>query len=142
MEHEGCPRVHCSVSAVSNYGHEAAVRKENVVFSISCKNFRATSIGAVLYTIGHGSRTAEEFVTLLREAGIRRLADVRAQPASRRYPHFCRHALDRLLMAERIRYVWEGRAAWREPEVKWAGPLRRERAVAPSALNGSWAPLA
>jgi len=125
MEHEGCPRVHCSVSAVSNYGHEAAVRKENVVFSISCKNFRATSIGAVLYTIGHGSRTAEEFVTLLREAGIRRLAD-----------------LDRLLMAERIRYVWEGRAAWREPEVKWAGPLRRERAVAPSALNGSWAPLA
>lgn len=41
-----------------------------------------------IFTIGHSTRTAAEFLELLRENGIRRLADIRRFPASRRLPHF------------------------------------------------------
>ena len=41
-----------------------------------------------IYTIGHSTRTLEEFIGLLREHGISRLADIRRFPGSRRHPHF------------------------------------------------------
>lgn len=41
-----------------------------------------------LWTIGHSTRKAEEFVALLAENRIKLLADVRRFPGSRRYPHF------------------------------------------------------
>jgi uncharacterized protein (DUF488 family) len=41
-----------------------------------------------IFTIGHSTRTSEEFRKLLEENGIRRLADIRRFPASRRLPHF------------------------------------------------------
>jgi uncharacterized protein (DUF488 family) len=63
-----------------------------------------------IHTIGHGNRTAEEFVGLLQRAGIRHLVDVRAFPASRRHPHFARAALERTLGDARIVYSWEGEA--------------------------------
>jgi uncharacterized protein (DUF488 family) len=65
----------------------------------------------VVYTVGHGSRTLEEFLTLLRHYGIRCLADIRAYPGSRRHPHFAREAL----AAEGIRWAGSGRipARWR-----------------------------
>jgi len=50
-----------------------------------------------IYTIGHSTRTLEELVTLLREHGVTRLADVRRFPGSRRHPHFSREALERSL---------------------------------------------
>jgi uncharacterized protein (DUF488 family) len=40
------------------------------------------------YTIGHSRRTVEEFVTLLREAGVNLLVDVRTIPRSRTNPQF------------------------------------------------------
>jgi len=43
---------------------------------------------SVVFTIGHGIRAIEEFIALLRAAGIERLVDVRAYPVSRRYPQF------------------------------------------------------
>lgn len=64
----------------------------------------------MIYTIGHGNRSIEEFLTLLKEAGIECLVDVRAYPASRRHPQFAREALERSLAARGIRYAWEGKA--------------------------------
>lgn len=62
-----------------------------------------------LYTIGHGNRSAEGFVTLLNEAGIEVLADVRAHPVSKRHPQFARAALKAELARSGIGYVWEGK---------------------------------
>lgn len=61
-----------------------------------------------VYTIGHGNRPLEEFIALLRDAGVTCLVDVRAFPGSRRHPHFSRQALEGTLPAAGIDYVWEG----------------------------------
>ncbi len=58
-----------------------------------------------VYTIGHGTRPAEELVACLREADVRTLVDVRRFPGSRRNPQFNRDALDELLAASGIRYL-------------------------------------
>ncbi|MDQ3874051.1 MAG: DUF488 family protein [Actinomycetota bacterium] len=58
-----------------------------------------------IYTIGHGTRPAEELVACLREAGVRTLVDVRRFPGSRRNPQFNRDTLDESLAATGIRYV-------------------------------------
>jgi len=58
-----------------------------------------------LYTIGHSTRTAEEFIELLRRHAVERLIDVRAFPGSKRYPHFGRDALRGSLVAAGIEYV-------------------------------------
>jgi uncharacterized protein (DUF488 family) len=42
----------------------------------------------IIYTIGHSTRSEEEFFSLLLENGIKVLADVRRFPGSKRYPHF------------------------------------------------------
>ena len=59
-----------------------------------------------IYSIGHSNRSLEDFLALLRGAEIRGVADVRAYPASRRWPHFNREALDPSLAAAGIRYLW------------------------------------
>lgn len=41
-----------------------------------------------LWTIGHSTRTIEEFIALLQSNDIEVLADVRHYPGSRKYPHF------------------------------------------------------
>jgi uncharacterized protein (DUF488 family) len=58
-----------------------------------------------IYTIGHSTRPLEELIALLREHGIRRLADIRRFPGSRRYPHFSRDALEVSLPEHGIEYV-------------------------------------
>jgi len=50
-------------------------------------------VTASAYTIGHSTRTSDELLALLREAGIRLVADVRAFPSSRRHPQFNSNAL-------------------------------------------------
>jgi len=64
----------------------------------------------VIYTIGHGNRSIEEFLGLLKDAAIEFLVDVRAYPASRRHPQFARASLEGSLADAGIRYVWEGTA--------------------------------
>lgn len=58
-----------------------------------------------LYTIGHSTRAAEEFLALLRRHGIEQLIDVRAFPGSRRHPHFGRDALRAFMTGAAIAYV-------------------------------------
>ena len=50
------------------------------------------------------------FVSLLQDAGIELLVDVRAYPASRRHPHFSRTPLAESLLDAGIRYDWQGAA--------------------------------
>jgi uncharacterized protein (DUF488 family) len=56
------------------------------------------------YTAGHGTRTAEELVGLLRKAAVQTLIDVRRYPGSRRNPQFNKAALAEWLAAAGIRY--------------------------------------
>jgi len=58
-----------------------------------------------IYTIGHSTRSLDELVALLREHAVRRLADIRRYPGSRRYPHFSRDALQVSLPEHGIEYV-------------------------------------
>ena len=57
-----------------------------------------------LYTVGHSTRSLEEFLELLSSFDIRRLADVRRFPASRRHPHFAASNLAPALEAHHILY--------------------------------------
>src|SRR5581483_11197259 len=59
---------------------------------------------AVVYTIGHSTRSLDELLALLHAHGITQLADVRTVPGSRRHPHFGGDALSRSLPAARITY--------------------------------------
>lgn len=61
---------------------------------------------AVLYTIGHSTRTLEELVAALKAHQVATLVDIRAFPMSRRLPHFNREALEKSLPAAGIRYLW------------------------------------
>ncbi len=47
----------------------------------------------IVYTVGYSTRGIEEFIAILRDGGVTRIADVRAFPASRRHPQFGRAAL-------------------------------------------------
>ncbi len=57
-----------------------------------------------VFTIGHGTRPAEELVACLHEAGVATLVDVRRFPSSRRHPQFNRGALAETLARAGIAY--------------------------------------
>jgi uncharacterized protein (DUF488 family) len=57
-----------------------------------------------IWTIGHSTRAIDDFISLLKENEINLLADVRAWPGSKRYPHFNKEALAESLTAHGIRY--------------------------------------
>ena len=64
------------------------------------------SVGpAKLHTIGHSTRTLDDFIRLLNGEGVAHLVDVRAFPTSARYPHFNRKNLADSLAGEGIRYT-------------------------------------
>lgn len=87
------------------------------------------SVSTTAFSIGHGNRSASDFVALLRDAGVTCVVDVRAYPASRRHPQFARIALEPALRAAGIRYLWEGAAL---------GGMRSPRADSPHvALSDS-----
>jgi uncharacterized protein (DUF488 family) len=81
----------------------------------------------VVYTIGHSTRTIDELVALLLEAGVTRVVDVRAFPMSRRHPQFNRDALSVSLPASGIDYQHLPALGGRRGAKK-AGPSR----------NGLW----
>jgi uncharacterized protein (DUF488 family) len=58
-----------------------------------------------IWTIGHSTRSIEEFIQLLKALDIRALADVRQFPGSRRYPHFNQEQLSSSLAKAGIDYT-------------------------------------
>ena len=83
----------------------------------------------VVYTIGHSTRTLEEFVGLLNYNQVKLLVDVRTIPASRRMPHFAKPALEVSMPQNSIGYL-------HMPEL---GGLRR---AVPESINVGWRDLA
>jgi Protein of unknown function, DUF488 len=59
---------------------------------------------ARIWTIGHSTRKIDIFLSLLKESGIKFVADVRMYPGSKRYPQFGREALAKSLSEYGIRY--------------------------------------
>ena len=57
------------------------------------------------FSIGHSTRELADFLALLAESRIERLADIRRYPGSRRYPHFSRESLARALPEQGVEYV-------------------------------------
>lgn len=78
-----------------------------------------------IWTIGHSTRTHEDFLGLLAAHGIEAIADVRRFPGSRRYPWFASEALAGSLPAAAIEYGW----------VPQLGGRRR---VQPGSTNTGW----
>jgi uncharacterized protein (DUF488 family) len=58
-----------------------------------------------VWTIGHSTRTIEEFIEALRANRIKLVADVRLLPGSKRYPQFNKEALAKSLSAAGIGYA-------------------------------------
>jgi uncharacterized protein (DUF488 family) len=69
-----------------------------------------------ILTIGYGNRNIDEFVALLKQAGVSYLADVRSVPYSRRSPEYSRELLERRLRSENIRYIFLGNLLGGRPE--------------------------
>jgi uncharacterized protein (DUF488 family) len=78
-----------------------------------------------IYTVGHSTRSFEDFAALLEAHGVRQLADIRTIPRSRRHPQFERDALERTLALRGIEYR----------HVPGLGGLRRPR---PDSPNTGW----
>ena len=84
-----------------------------------------------VWTVGHSTRSAEEFREILKAHGIKVLVDVRMFPGSRRYPQFNRATLSESLTELGIEYKHEpqlgGRrapradshnTAWKNPQFR------------------------
>jgi len=69
-----------------------------------------------VWTVGHSTRTADEFIALLRQHGIRTLVDIRTVPRSRRVPWTGIDALPQVLSRAGIDYAHlEGLGGLRKP---------------------------
>lgn len=78
-----------------------------------------------IWTVGHSTRSLDEFIELLKAHKIQLLADVRRFPGSRRLPHFNRENLSESLLRAGIEYV-------HFPE------LGGRRRVHPDSPNTAW----
>ena len=78
-----------------------------------------------IYTIGHSTRSLDEFIEVLRAHDIGRVADIRTVPRSRRHPHFSADALRRSLPMVGIEYR----------HFPGLGGLRKPRR---DSRNGAW----
>src|SRR4051794_24911773 len=80
------------------------------------------------YTIGHSTRTLDEFVDLLRSAGASCVVDVRTVPRSRTNPQYNRDTLPDALAPHGIGYV----------HIAALGGLRSKARSAPPEVNAFW----
>ena len=80
------------------------------------------------FTIGHSTRTIEEFVDLLKEAGVRLVVDVRTVPRSRTNPQYNRDVLPNTLGEFQIGYE----------HIAALGGLRGHKRSTPEATNAFW----
>jgi len=61
-----------------------------------------------IWDIGHSTRTEQEFIVLLRKNRIEAVADVRRFPSSKKFPHFGKEHLAKVLRKNSIDYLWIG----------------------------------
>jgi len=58
----------------------------------------------IIWTIGHSTRTLDEFIALLKSFQIECVVDIRSFPGSRRYPYFNKEALEISLSENNVKY--------------------------------------
>jgi len=81
---------------------------------------------AEILSVGHSNHEEDEFLELVRGAGIELIADVRRYPGSRRQPHFERTALAAVLLEADVGYRSLGET------------LGGRRRPVPGSPNGAW----
>jgi uncharacterized protein (DUF488 family) len=79
----------------------------------------------IIWTIGHSTRSIDEFISLLNSYHIELIADIRSLPGSRRYPQFNKEELQVSLPDHGIRYI----------HLKELGGRRK---VQPGSVNTGW----
>ena len=79
----------------------------------------------VVFTIGHSTRTWQDFLELLRINGVERVVDIRSIPRSKHNPQFERKSLSTKLRSAKIGYV----------HLRKLGGLRHAR---PNSPNIGW----
>jgi uncharacterized protein (DUF488 family) len=80
------------------------------------------------FTIGHSTRSIEEFIELLRPTEVRLVVDVRTVPRSRHNPQFNRETLPATLSRYQIGYE----------HIAELGGLRSHKRDVPPNVNGFW----
>ena len=83
----------------------------------------------IIWTIGHSTRSLEEFVAMLHSFKIELVADIRSYPGSRKFPQFNKEALEISLPQNNIEYIY----------LKDLGGRRK---VNPDSKNTAWRHLA
>lgn len=83
----------------------------------------------IIWTIGHSTRSLDEFIGMLNSFQIEVVADIRSYPGSRKFPQFNKEALEISLPQNNIQYV----------HLKKLGGRRK---VNPDSKNTSWRHLA
>ena len=61
-----------------------------------------------IFSVGHSNRSLESLIGLLSDLGVSTLVDVRARPASRRFPWLDRRRLEPAISEAGMGYLWEG----------------------------------
>jgi uncharacterized protein (DUF488 family) len=77
---------------------------------------------AILFSIGHSTRSLEELIEALKAHDIGTLVDIRSFPMSRRLPHFNREALEESLSGAGIRYIWMKELGGRRKKIRDDSP--------------------
>lgn len=67
----------------------------------------------MIYTIGHSTRSSDEFINILKTANVSCLVDVRSFPGSRRVPQFNKFSMEQWLPENDIEYIHEPRLGGR-----------------------------
>lgn len=70
------------------------------------------------YTVGHSTRTVEEFIELLRAANIKLVVDIRSFPRSRTNPQFNEETLPATLKKYQIDYLHLSKLGGRRNKIK------------------------
>ncbi len=78
-----------------------------------------------IWTIGHSTRTLEEFLQMLKSFEIELLVDVRHYPGSRKFPQFNKESMEKTIPENRIEY-------------KHIVELGGRRKVDPNSTNDAW----
>lgn len=79
----------------------------------------------MIFTVGHSTRGAADFLELLKKHGVAGVADVRTIPRSRLHPHFSADSLSIFLPKHEIDYI----------HLPGLGGLRKPRR---DSVNGGW----
>ncbi len=69
-----------------------------------------------ILTLGYGTRSVDDLIRTLREAGVTVLVDVRSAPYSRRRPEFVKRAMAEWVPAMGVDYLFLGDALGGRPE--------------------------